>query len=152
MSLFPILLYAFQATSPAPQIEVVDAHFYAVDARSGELGVSETNVIPQRPDTSCFGWTIEIVPGKGEVTLREELRLPSRAGDWPSSSETNVHPDGAGATTTLVQNLSDGILAHEWCLSAGDPAGPHSVRVFHGDRLLREFNFTVVPEPDRSTI
>jgi hypothetical protein len=152
MSVLPVLLYAFQAVAAAPQVEVRAAHFYAIDVRGAEPVVTETSVIPHRPETSCFGWLLEVGPQKAQVTLREELRLPSRAGRWTSEPGTTVDPDGAGATTELTQDVSEGMLAHEWCISPGDPTGAHRVRVYQGDRLLREFNFTVVPEQDRTAI
>ena len=87
------------------------------------------------------------------MTLREELRLPARAPNWGTAAGTTVHPDGEGATSRIEADLSEGLIANEWCLSPGDPIGAHKVSIYQGDRLLRQFDFEVIPDPeDRTTI
>lgn len=143
-----------QADAPAePQVRVEQAQFFALDTRTDPPAISETVRIPYRPETSCFGWLLTVAPQKGTVTVREELRLPARAPNWGESENSTVHPDRAGATSRIEADLSEGMIANEWCLSPGDPLGAHRVSVYLGDRLLHQFDFEVVPDTeDRTTI
>ena len=143
------------AQSPAvaqPAVEVTEARFYAVDARTDPPGITESLRIPHRPETSCFGWVLSVAPQKATVSIREELRLPARAPNWGTSDTFTVHPDGAGATNRIEADLSEGLISSEWCLSPGDPLGAHHIRIYQGERLLRQFDFEVVPDPEDRTI
>jgi hypothetical protein len=131
----------------APPIVVTAARFYAIDNRNDPPAIVESTTIPYRPETSCFGWVLEYQRGKGEATIREELRLPAPAPNWGAAEDTTVHPDRAGATTLHRVDLSEGAISSEWCLSEGDPTGAHRISVYSGDRLLHRFDFTVVPPP-----
>ena len=149
-----LVLAAAQATAPAEvEIRVEQAQFFAIDTRTEPPGIAETLRIPYRPETSCFGWLLTVAPQKGTVTVREELRLPARAPNWGESESSTVHPDRAGATSRIEADLAEGLIANEWCLSPGDPLGAHRISIYLGDRLLRQFDFEVVPDPDdRTTI
>lgn len=148
-----LVVAAAQAPAAAEPVRVEQALFFAIDMRTDPPGIAETLRIPYRPETSCFGWLLAVAPQKGTVTVREELRLPARTPNWGESETSTVHPDGAGATSRIEADLSEGLIANEWCLSPGDPLGAHRVSVYLGDRLLRQFDFEVVPDAeDRTTI
>lgn len=148
LPLLAALLAAPAAAAPATNdIEVTGTRFVAFDTRTEPPAVAETTTIPYRPQTSCFGWLIEVAPRHGEVTLREELRLPAAAPNWGTGEGVTVHPDRAGATSVRRDDLDDGMLTGEWCLSEGDPSGAHRIRVYVGDRLLHSFDFTVLEPP-----
>ena len=145
-----LLALAQAATAVAPgQVEVAGTEFFAIDTRTDPPVIVPSATIPYRPETSCFGWVIRVAPRKGEARLREELRLPAPAPNWGTDAETRVHRDRAGATRLFSDDLSDGMVTSEWCISEGDPAGAHHIEVFSGDRLLHRFEFTVIGEPQR---
>ncbi|HEX8366620.1 MAG TPA: hypothetical protein VF603_15165 [Allosphingosinicella sp.] len=149
LELIAALLLAPAAAQGSDQIEVTAARFFALDSRTEPPVISETTTIPYRPETSCFGWVIEVTPRPGQVTLREELRLPAPAPNWGTGEGMTVHPDRSGATAVRPDGLDDGILTGEWCLSEGDPSGAHTISVHAGDRLLHRFEFTVMEAPRR---
>lgn len=144
-----LLLSLAQAAPPvaAADIEVRDAQFFAIDARTDPPGIAPSATIVHRPETSCFGWALDVVPRSGEARIREELRLPAPSPSWPVESTVRVHDDRAGATNEFSDDLSDGLVTGEWCITEGDPVGPHHIEVFSGDRLLRRFEFTVIEPP-----
>jgi len=145
------LLAAAQTAPDAGPIEILGTHFYARDARLGDAGIREADTVPLRAGTSCFGWVLQVTPRPDSVAIREELQLPGPATDWsgddPSRTVT-VSGDRSTGTTRFETSLAEGILTQDWCIAEGDPAGPYRIRVYHGDRLLHEFRFTVVPEAD----
>jgi hypothetical protein len=143
-----ILMASAQPAEAAP-LRVTGAHFFAIDTRGAEPAVTESRVIPHRPQTSCFAWLLQVEPREGTVNVREELRLPARAPNWGQAPEMTVHADGAGATFQLTDDIADGEVMNQWCLSPGDPTGAHSIRVFQGDRLLHQFDFSVEPEASK---
>jgi len=140
------LFLSFAQAAPAapPPVVVTAARFFALDTRTEPPGITESTTVPYRPQTSCFGWLLEIEPAKGQASIREELRLPAPAPNWGAADGVTVHPDRAGATAVLTVDLSEGLIANEWCLSEGDPTGAHQVSVYSGDRLLHRFDFTVI--------
>jgi hypothetical protein len=140
------------AAQPAPAdgaIEVLGAHFYAQDNRQPDAPPIETTQIPHRPGTSCYGWVLEVPRQNRSVAIRELFELPAPARQWvtddPSRSSV-VAPNQAAAATELQADLSEGLITHAWCVAEGDPEGPHRIRVYQGETLLREFRFTVVPD------
>src|ERR1051325_10481051 len=141
---------AAQGTAGASDdLTVLGAHFYAQDLRGGEPRISETTTIPLRPNTSCYGWSLEVPPRAGSVAIREVFELPG-AGQWGivnSKDEVSAVTSGRNAAVTEFQApLNEGVIAHSWCVAPGAPAGPHRIRVFQGDRLLHEFRFELVAE------
>ena len=130
--------------APAASPVVTSARFFALDARSDPPGISESTTIPYRPQTSCFAWLLEIEPAKGQASIREELRLPSPAPNWGTAEGVTVHPDRAGATSRQDVDLSEGVIANQWCVSEGDPVGAHRISIYSGERLLHRFEFTVI--------
>ena len=138
---------ADQPAAEAAPIEVSGARFYAIDARTDPPEVVESSTIPYRPETSCFGWVLDVAPGKGEVTVREELRLPGPSANWGTAEGTSVHADRSGATSEITDDISDGMLSNEWCISAGDPTGAHHISIYQGRRLLHRFDFVVIEPP-----
>lgn len=149
LAFVPLLLaLAQQPAVGAGDVEVGGGQFFAIDARSDPPAIVEASSIPYRPETSCFGWVIHVTPRKGEVRVREELRLPAPSPSWPVEGTTiRVHDDRAGATNEFADDLSDGMITSEWCIADGDPVGDHHIEVFAGERLLRRFEFTVVEPP-----
>ena len=70
-------------------------------------------------------------------------------GNWNTSAETEtsaVSGNRRTAVTEFEAPLGTGIITHAWCVAAGDPAGPHRIRVYHGDTLLHDFRFTLMTE------
>ena len=147
LAIAPLLLALTVQDAQAADVRVTGTQFFAIDTRGDPPDVVESSTIPYRPETSCFGWVISVEPAKGEVSLREELRLPAPARSWGTAEGITVHPDRAGATSRLTEDLDDGILSNEWCLSEGDPTGAHQISVYHGDRLLHRFEFTMLEPP-----
>jgi hypothetical protein len=132
--------------APSRPLDVRGGHFFAHDQSGSQM--RETTAIPLRRGT-CYGWSIDVAPEPRTVAIREVFDLPA-AGNWniPSGTpETSaVSPDRARAVTEFQAPLNQGIIAHSWCVAEGDPPGRHLIRVYHGDRLLREFRFTLVAE------
>jgi hypothetical protein len=136
-----LALAAVQAGKGGYAVE--STQFYHIDDRTDPPVIEETTVIPYRPGQSCFGWAIWVSGGSGDVTVQEEYRLAGPAPNWSADSNSTIHDDRAGATTQLRENLDDGLLSNEWCITEGDPIGPYAIRVYDGDALLGAFDFEV---------
>jgi hypothetical protein len=145
-SAFLLLLAAAQPAEAEEPLVVRDAVFYALDNRGGgEPEVRPTTTIPLRVG-QCYGWMVLVEPQPRTLTIREVFELPD-AGNWNTGDQTSaVTRNNRTAVTQFEAPLNDGVITHGWCVAAGDPAGRHRIRVYHGERLLREFRFTVTSE------
>ena len=143
-SLMPFLALLMAAAQPAERAPTVThGIFYAQD--SGSSGISETNVIPLRSG-QCYGWALRVEPEQRSVTIREVFELPA-PGNWNVGDQaTAVARNARTAVTQFEAPLGEGMITHGWCVAEGDPAGPHRIRVYHGESLLHDFRFTVVAE------
>lgn len=148
MILALIGLAAAQGASSPPV--VLDARFYVQDLRNRADDMRQSNVVPLRPATSCYHWSIDVRPENRSVTVREVFELPGTAGRWgvdpTGTAVSDIAADNSAATTFFQESLGDGLLTHGWCVAQGDPAGRHRMRIYVGDHLLREFEFIVVPD------
>jgi hypothetical protein len=145
VSLLPLLMLLFAAGQPAEEAPVVrEAHFYRL--QGGPVGVpaEETTILPLRSGT-CYGWVLRVAPEPRTVTIREVFDLPG-PGNWGASAEDQISAlarNQSSAVTEFRASLAAGAISHGWCASAGDPAGPYRIRVFHGEQLLHDFHFTL---------
>ena len=141
---------ALSAAAPAADAApvVTGTHFFAIDARGAAPELTETNRVPLRPETSCYEWVIRVQPEDRTVTIHELLELPAAPEHWELDPDfaTAVTADRSRAVTELEESLADGFMSNSWCVSEGDPTGPHRIRVYAGDRLLHDFRFEVVAE------
>ncbi len=140
------LLFLLAAVQPAEQAPVVrEAVFYAHDAGGSASSFRQTDVIPLRVG-QCYGWALRVDPQPRSVTIREVFELPG-PGNWNPGEQTSaVARNRRTAVTQFDAPLAEGVITHGWCVAEGDPAGPHRIRVYHGETLLREFRFTLVSE------
>lgn len=119
------------------------------DRRSDPPAVREDLVIPLRPGVSCIAWRVEVERGPIDLELVEELILPAPAARSDQGRTQSAAPEGGGRITTrVVESASDGLLANRRCLRAGDPTGVYRLRVQHGDRLIGQLRFQVLPASD----
>ena len=149
------LAAAAQAGGKGPLPAVTATHFLV---SNGSETPVESRRVPYRPGSSCYQWVIEVPREDRELAVREVFELPGAARSWggedfdPEETEpeddtvTVVNRDRSTGVTEFADSLDDGAISHGWCVADGDPTGAHRIRVFIGDRLLREFRFEVVPE------
>lgn len=123
------------------------AQFFSDFGPPENVVTTETFVIPYFVQGSCFRWALTVPPEQRDVTLREVFELPAPTPNWGGITERTVVADnGRHVTTRLDENLDDGTLGHAWCITDGDPVGPHRIRVYQGDNLLHQFDFEVMRE------
>ncbi|HYD13330.1 MAG TPA: hypothetical protein VEC11_10830 [Allosphingosinicella sp.] len=137
----PFLASLAAAMQPAEQApNVTHGIFYAQE--NGRPEISETNVIPLRTG-QCYGWALRVEPEQRSVTIREVFELPA-PGNWNVGNQMSaVARNARTAVTEFEAPLGEGLITHGWCVAEGDPAGPHRIRVYHGETLLHDFRFTV---------
>lgn len=103
-----------------------------------------------------FGWRFRVRTQKDTVKLRVALTLPAAPKEWTRFGEIvdqQVSKDGcmkisADRRTATVDdefNAQTGWVMDSWVVAEGDPAGPHVVRIFINEKLVRIFRFHVVP-------
>ena len=142
----PMLLLLLAVAQPVERPPVVsDSRFFAMDGGQSEL--RETSTIPLRTG-QCYGWALRVEPEERNVSIREVFELPA-PGNWNVSAENEasaVSRNQRTAVTEFQAPLGAGVITHSWCVAEGDPAGPHRIRVYHGETLLQDFHFTLVPE------
>ena len=106
-----------------------------------------------------FGWRFRVNTEKESLKLRVALELPAPPKTWMWNGAVvlkNVSDDGlmkisADRRTATIEKevlVSDGWVADAWVFDEGDPYGPHTVRIYAGEKLLRVFRFRVV-EPKK---
>lgn len=137
------------APSDAPPV-VADAYMVAIDTRDPAGGIVKTTRIAHRPGTSCYNWVIAVPPEDRSIAIREEFRLPAPAAEWNSAPEEglDVAADRRSGVTRFDVSLAEGLITHGWCVAKGDPLGAYRIRVYAGGRLLKQFDFLVVPDGD----
>ena len=146
-----LLLLALAEPAAETPIAIGDSYFFAQEGNGQQSARRDTTVIPLRMG-SCYGWAIEAMPEARSATIREVFDLPG-PGDWGSSPEEQdraVSRNKANAVVEFQAPLNAGVISHVWCVSDGDPAGPHRIRVYHGETLLHDFRFTLEAQTDRS--
>jgi hypothetical protein len=140
------LLMLLLAAQPAEEPPVVrDARFFLL--QGGPVGVpgGEATIIPLRMGV-CYGWAIRVDPEQRTVVIREVFELPG-PGNWNVGDQMSaVARNARTAVTQFEAPLNEGSISHGWCVAEGDPAGPHRIRVYHGETLLHDFRFTLVAE------
>lgn len=131
---------------PEPQLTTWGGRFFAEDISGAQPVQTETFVIPFRPGTSCFRWSIAVDPVDRPVTITEIFDLPAAPRTWGDDpSRHQVSENGRRATTTRVQSTEDRALTTRWCIEEGDPTGIHRFRILHGARLLYDVEFEILP-------
>lgn len=142
----PLLMLLLAAAQPADDAPVVrDARFFQL--QGGPVGVpaEETSVIPLRTGV-CYGWALQVEPQDRTVSIREVFELPA-PGNWDVGDQMSaVARNARTAVTQFEAPLNEGSIEHRWCVAEGDPAGPHRIRVYHGETLLHDFRFTMAAD------
>ncbi|HTU10577.1 MAG TPA: hypothetical protein VMG08_06715 [Allosphingosinicella sp.] len=138
-----LLLLAAQSAEESPVVR--DAMFYVQENEGGQPATRRTIVVPLRTG-QCYGWALRVEPEERTVSIREVFELPA-PGNWNVGDQMSaVARNARTAVTQFEAPLSEGVITHGWCVAEGDPAGPHRIRVYHGETLLRDFRFTVTAE------
>ncbi|HEX8667987.1 MAG TPA: hypothetical protein VF727_06400 [Allosphingosinicella sp.] len=128
-------------------LRVVGSEFLLIDERGGRAEVKPGDRVVHRPETSCYAWIVAVEPQARILRVREAFKLPAPASHWGiDGARAKVEQDGSGAVSEFDDDLSDGMITRSWCVSSGDPIGPHQINVYAGDRLLGTFRFEVVAE------
>jgi len=149
--MIPVSLLVASALLGAAPVEPINVQRVAfVSEVAGPRGIDfkETTRIPYKPGASCYQWALQIQPQRRTARIREVFELPAAAPHWGQAPQekTEVSPSRASAVTELSVSLADGVLAHGWCVSAGDPPGHYKISVFENDALLHRFEFDVYDE------
>ncbi|MBW4562464.1 MAG: hypothetical protein KME32_15190 [Mojavia pulchra JT2-VF2] len=102
---------------------------------------------------SKYGWQIQLKNYQGKVTWREILRLPKRPETWGVDSGENlsISPNGMEAVTKRTQSIADGVIQNFWTITPGDPPGKHKIEVYIDERLIRSFEFEIIPLAKQKT-
>ncbi|MES0879631.1 hypothetical protein [Roseibium sp. SCP14] len=129
--------------------EIEKAEFFVeLSDEASDSVYLDTNVVPLKPDQTCFGWRIKLSSDETLVHVREVLTLPDAPEYW--SDEDNVYGtieisrDRTAATTTRFIPVVDGWVEHSWCVSEGDPTGHCSLDVTIDNQPVERFDFRIV--------
>lgn len=107
----------------------------ATKGSDGKWVARETDRVPLRPRDACYGWRLHVsANAPRELAWRDEFTLPAKPGQ--SSS----------LLVTKKEGSQNGWIGNTWCVTKGDPAGTHVIRVYIQDSLRREFPFFVVSQ------
>jgi hypothetical protein len=129
----------FSRGQSAASLEIDRALFMvATKGPDGKWAVRETDRVPLRPREACYGWRLHFSNNApGEVAWRAEFTLPANPGKTLTLLETKKSEKPHG-----------GWVGHTWCVTQGDPAGEHVIKVYVRDSLARVFTFHVVAPED----
>src|SRR3989442_5099534 len=118
----------------------IDHALFMVAAKGpdGKWAVRETDRVPLRPREACYGWRLHFSNDPpGEVAWRAEFTLPAKPGN-----------DATPLVTKKSEKTQGGWIGDGWCVTKGDPAGEHVIKVYVRDSLARTFTFSVVAPED----
>jgi hypothetical protein len=128
-------------------VEIVRADFGLFGAiPSGDPAFKASRTVPLEEDQT-YGWFMELKTSKPKIKWREEIVFPSPLAILDIHGSTAQHStseDGLTVTTELEEVVPDGgLIYHMWGVAAGDPKGPHVMRIYVEDKLVRTFEFEV---------
>ncbi|MBD2343880.1 hypothetical protein [Anabaena subtropica] len=138
-----------QSPPNKPQAITITKVEFGVASRDseGKINLTPTIRVPLE-EGNKYGWRIQILDVKGEVTWREVLRLPKPPETWATDSGENftLSADGTEAVTKRTQLPKDGVIENFWTIAPGDPPGKHIIYVYVDERLVGNFEFEIVPK------
>ncbi len=91
-----------------------------------------------------YGWYIELKTTRPKIKWREEMVVPSPPATWGiqnSTAQHSISDDRRTLTTEREVVPNRGLIYNVWSVAAGDPKGPHVVRVYVEGKLVRTFEF-----------
>ena len=114
----------------------------------GDEAMFASRSVPLMPGRACYIWAIQLAQRDGLVKYRETFTLPEPPKDWGGEGDPNatnqISPDRLTSVNRKFASLSDGWFGNQWCVTRGDPLGPHSIEVHIGEQLLERFEFELV--------
>lgn len=150
-SLFAGLLL-LAASGGAAQAQAIDSEFFIGVLKDGVEEYAYTTELPLIPGEICYYWRLQLDDKTGAVAYTEVFRLPdvpTTMGDVEGQIDPSmkVEEDGKLVTVTRNGDLDDGWFGNGWCVSDGDPLGPHNITIKMQGKTVGSFDFTVV-DPD----
>ena len=142
------LALGLQAVEPAAPPVTRGSTLFAVDPRSERR--YPTVRVPYRPDAICYEWVVFFEPEDRELRVREMVELPAAPASWGDVAALGIHvaADGRSAVSEFDDSIDDSQVSRRWCVGEGDPLGTYRIRVYHGERLLEEFQFEMVADTE----
>lgn len=140
---------AVTARAAGDAVEVAEAEFrVSVSDGEGNQRSVQADVVPYLPGRACFGWRLRFSGSPAVVRYREVLKLPAAPAFWSGEDDAySPHRYSADRTTATTEEFAapdrDGWIESAWCIAEGDPVGPHSIEIFIGDHLVKNFVFEV---------
>ena len=129
---------------PGGDIEVVRSDFGLFSRPdSGKPAFEVSRRVPLQ-EGQGYGWFVELNTTKPKIKWREEMVVPSPPATWGIQNSTAQHTisdDRRTLTTEREVVPNRGIIHNVWAVAAGDPKGPHVVRVYVEGKLVRTFEF-----------
>ena len=117
----------------------------AITDSNGGTRVARSDTVPLVPGRVCYEWRIRLDRGDRLVQVREVFELPAKPTTWGGAdddySSSEISGDRKTSETSQFYKPKDGWIAHGWCVADGDPAGPYSIKVYVGEKLLHAFDF-----------
>lgn len=128
----------------ATDIEVVRSDFGLFSRPdSGKPPFQASRRVPLQ-EGQGYGWYIELKTTKPKIRWREEMVVPSPPATWGiqnSTAQHSISDDRRTLTTEREVVPNRGLIYNVWGVAAGDPKGPHVVRVYVEGKLVRTFEF-----------
>jgi hypothetical protein len=131
-------------TDSVSDIEVVRSDFGLFSRPdSGKPPFQASRRVPLQ-EGQGYGWYIELKTTKPKIKWREEMVVPSPPATWGiqnSTAQHSISDDRRTLTTEREVVPNRGLIYNVWGVAAGDPKGPHVVRVYVEGKLVRTFEF-----------
>lgn len=125
-------------------IEIVRSDFGLFSPpQSGKPSFQASRKVPLQ-ENQGYGWYVELKTTKPRIKWREELVVPTPLTTWNiegSAAQHSISDDRRTLTTEREVILDRGLIYNMWAVAAGDPKGPHIVRVYVEGKLVRTFEF-----------
>jgi hypothetical protein len=127
----------FRLLDVQPSDRVANSEF-GVYGCDGFTRTTEVDLVPGE----TFGWRLEVPDGR-PVMWREELVLPSAPMQWSGANFVDIKDGGRTAVTAGIDMPYDGVMAHAWNITDGDPPGEYELRLWVDGQLHEIFRFQV---------
>lgn len=100
-----------------------------------------SDIVPLVPGQQ-FGWELAL-EDEGLHTWREVLITPQAPREWVGA-DLQILDEGRVGITERTEVAVDGVLAHAWTITDGDPAGHHVLELWLDGRLVKRASFMIL--------
>lgn len=145
-SRLPLLLLSLLIFGCSKGIGVTDIQFGTFSGVGTHKVSFRANTTLLKSQEPIFGWAFSISNPPETLHIREVITGPEGS-SWEAPPDKNGYElSDAGRTVSITKTISHPgslFMFHHFAISATDPSGPYSAKLFLNNKLVKEVSFVV---------